>query len=112
EVGPAFEGERLAMVLPFGDLDRLLPLEILGPARVLDVVRPRGEEHLLARPAVDLGMEEEVGGEPSGLRRVDATQPVADQERRRRRPSVLVADVQDDRDGRFARKEDIYVAAE
>src|SRR5207247_1036635 len=79
--------------------------EILRPARVADGVLARLQEDGLAIGTVDLGVEEEVGGQATALRRIDAALVIAEGERGHRRLAVHVADAQLDEDSRRALEE-------
>ena len=86
--------------------------EIFRPPRAVDAITAGREADDLAVAPVDLGMEEEVGGEPTALRRIDAALRVADQERGDGRAAVLVADLQRHGHRRGGAEEEIDVRAE
>ena len=57
-------------------------------------------------------MEEEIGREPAAGRGIDSPHPVPKDERRHRRPAVLVADVEHDATAGFASEKNVDVTSE
>ena len=72
---------------------------------------PGGSRIGLATLAVDLRVEEEIGREAATGRGIDAPHAVTKDERGHRRPAILVSNVDNQRHGRVALKEDVEVAA-
>ena len=112
QVDPTLQLEVLAMGRPLGHGHGPLEDAVLGAAGVLDLELSGREEDRLAVGPVDLGVEEEIGGEAAARRRVDAAELVADDERGRRRPTVGVLHPERHGDGRLDREQDVDVAAE
>src|SRR5262249_18509909 len=112
QVDPSLELERIEVTLGPRHVDGPRLGLVLGPAGELDPEGARGQGHGLAALAVDLRVEEEIGGQAAAGRGINAAQGVAEDEGGHARPSVLVPDVEDDRDGRLAVEEDVDVAAE
>ncbi len=92
-------------------LDLTGPLEVLGPARVLDGVASLRERERLAVGAIDLRVEEEVGGQALGLRRIDAAARVAHYEHPDRGAVVGLQHAQLHRRGRPGREQDVHLVA-
>ena len=67
-------------------------LVILGASGILRGVVAGRELDGLAIGAIDLRLEEEIGREALGGKRVDTVEAIPDEERRRRRPPLLVFD--------------------
>src|SRR5262249_59438486 len=86
---PALQLEALGMGLRLGHRDVPGEDEVLRAAGVVDGVLARLEQYRFAVAAIDLGMEEEVGGEAATLRRVDTAPVVAEGERAHGRLAVL-----------------------
>src|SRR5262245_34775563 len=86
--------------------------EVFRPATKLDLVFPGGQSHRLAVGAVTLSVEEEVGGEPFILRRINAALRVADDQAGRGRCSIIIQNVQMKLLAGLSGKEDGNVAAE
>ena len=80
EVDPPLELEPLVLLGPASHHQFPAVWQVFRAAGPGDLVGAGWEQQVLPTAAVDLGMEEEVGGEPPTLRRVDAATRVADQE--------------------------------
>jgi hypothetical protein len=93
-----------------GDLAGLQP--VLGAATVLDRELTRREQHRAAVGPVDLPLEEEVRGEPLGLRRVDVAVGVGEREPADGGLAVGVSDPEENRDGRLHVEQHGHLAAE
>ena len=76
------------------------------------MIRPGGKQHHAAVGAIDLLLEEQVGGDALGLRGMDAARAVEEGEVGDGRRAVVVADAEPDRDGRAHVEEDRHLAAE
>src|SRR5687768_17409392 len=79
-VDPALEGEGGRLIFLTADLDLRSPGKVFGTAGVFDRVLAPGEFDRLAVGAIDLRMKREVRGEALGLRGVDVTLLVAEDE--------------------------------
>ena len=78
---------------------------VLGASAVSHADTARRQEHGAAVGAVDLPLEEQVGGDPLGLRRMDSPRAVDEGEVRDGRRAVVVADAEPDRDaGRTSKR--------
>ena len=109
---PTLQGERLAMRRGLRHVDRPGLDLVLRPPRHRHGVSSRGEVDRLARVPVDLRVEPEVGGQATGLGRVDPPPGVPDEERGGRRPTVEVPDVEGHGHGGIGAEEDVEVAPE
>ena len=104
---PAFEAEVLAVSRGACGDRECRPLHpVFGAAGELDGILAGGKSDRLAVGPVDLIVEEEVGGETTGGIGMDATEPVAEHERRGRRGAVVVTDAEGHRHRRKTFKED------
>jgi hypothetical protein len=111
-VDPALERNGQAGLAVVGDRDPLPDRLVLRPPAREHRQVAGGEQDDPAVAPVDLLLEEEIGGEPLGLGRVDVVRPVEEGEPGRRRGPVGVSDGQPDGDGRPDFEEDRGLAPE
>ena len=79
---------------------------------ILDLISSRRQGDRLAALAINLGVKEEIGREPPAGRGIDTPHLVAKDERRHRRPAVVVADIEHDVHRRIAGEQNVDLAPE